>query len=140
MSALFAIIGQLDRTSARPCTECDAPQSIYLIDPEDDVSSRGVRRYDYPGTIREFSTGAISREVRVFVGNCLSENERAFVYLSQLFGETKQSESEDRLIRVLDNHLTEETLSQGFNIKALIETTEKQLCREISPLNRQAEP
>jgi len=126
---------------AKPCVECDAPRSIYMLDPTDDNLRQGIRHYQYPGVISEFDTGLVVRNIRAFVGNCLNNSDRVFIHITQHNGKEMQTFMESQLVSTINGHLTETQLQPKFDFLSLNKRFKfPPSCKEIPPINRQAEP
>lgn len=89
------------------CTECDANTSIYIHSPSDGpMKNEGEQqRFMYPGQERDYQTGQIVYEGRMFYGDCLPDHPNAVVWFERMLGDDKKLHDDVFVAEVKQDHL-----------------------------------
>lgn len=118
------------------CTECDENISIYIRSPYATVENVNEQsRYSYPGKERDYETGKLISETRMFYGSCLDNS--ACVVWTQKYRDDKGKSTKDMFVlRPEKGSLVEMRIPYSDSILALL----KKNCRELAGSEMSSEP
>lgn len=127
--------------SGRQCNECGQNPAIYLINSNKDTPISELENYSYPGKLWDWETGELLFESQLFVGECLSKNEKEVIWLQEGYSQSPKPDFEIFSIRFEADSLIRNR--PDFDRKILLNIHEQiklGKCREIPPIDQTSEP
>jgi hypothetical protein len=145
------VIGQLRTTKKVPyfilsgttCSECDENISIYIHSPSDGAMKNEAeqRRFAYPGREKDYETGQLVYEAKMFYGNCLAAHPNAVVWFDRVMGEDKNWHSRVSIAKVTEDRLVVRELHATLPKQSDVQdAVRKEECRELLGVDRESEP
>jgi hypothetical protein len=145
------IIGQLRTAKKIPyfilsgttCTECDENISIYIHSPSDGPMKDEATqpRFSYPGREKDYETGKLVYDAKVFFGDCLASRTNAVIWFEHWSGDDKKWHSSISVAEVKNDNLAVSKLD-GASVKLsdVQAAVRNGKCWEIPGVDRSSEP
>jgi hypothetical protein len=145
------VIGQLRTTKKVPyfilsgttCSGCDENISIYIHSPSDGEMKNEAqqRRFAYPGREKDYATGQLVYEAKMFYGNCLAAHPNAVVWFDRVMGEDKNWHSGVSIAKVSSDKLVVRQLHAPLPKQSDVrDAVHRGECLELPGVDRDSEP
>jgi len=145
------VIGQLRTTKKLPyfilagttCTECDENTSIYIHSPSDGEMKNEAEqpRFAYPGREKDYQTGKLVYEGKMFFGDCLVSYPNAVIWFERGIGDDEKWHASVSVAQVVnDRLLVSQPHDQLLKLTEAQEAVRKGRCQELPGVDAWSEP
>lgn len=145
------VVGQLRTTKKLPyfilsgttCTECDENISIYIHSPSDGAMKNEAEqhRFVYPGREKDYETGQLVYEAKMFFGDCARNLPNAVVWFERGIGEDRKWHSGVSVAEITNDSLVFRKLNDELpTLSEVQESVRNGKCRELPGVDGTTEP